>query len=211
MIYFIKADEYIKVGYSKNEKAFKSRLSSYKTSCPFDVEVIAKMEGGVEKETDVLNHFVKFHKKGEWFYYDKSIEDYALEPYEIPKSIYLKPLNKTNKIIDENIEEILELYKGGMSLRALSEKFNINRKRLSPYITEDLRRAKNEWFKLRRREDNPNNIPIVCTTTGEHFISSAEASRVLKIPVSCIWKVLKGQRKHTKNLVFVYHKDYLEK
>lgn len=211
MVYFVKAGNFIKVGYSKNEKAFKTRLSTYKTCCPFEVEVIATMEGGVDLERDILNYFIKFHAKGEWFHYDESIVDYATNPYEIPKSSLLKPLHVTNKIIDENLEEIIKLYKEGISLRELADRFGINRKRLITHIPEDVKRTKNEWFKLRKRETNPKNIPIICITTGEKYISTAEASRILGISRGCIYRVLKGKRRHTRNLVFMYLKDFLEK
>lgn len=211
MVYFVKAGDFIKVGYSKNEKAFKTRLSSYKTSCPFEVEVIATMDGWVDLERDILNYFIKFHAKGEWFHYDESIVDYATNPYEIPKSNYLKPLCETNKVIDDNLDEMLELYRQGMSLREIGQKFKVDRKRLVKYIPEEMKRAKNEWFRLRRRETNPKNIPIICTTTGEKYISTAEASRILGISHGCIHRVLKGERSHTKGLVFMYLKEFLEK
>ena len=210
MVYFVKAGDYIKIGYSKNEKAFKTRLSSYKTSCPFEVEVLGTLDGGVEEERNIMNYFIKFHTRGEWFNYDESILEYIFNPYEIPKSNYLKPLCETNKVIDDNLNEMLELYKQGMSLREIGHKFKVDRKRLVKYIPEEMKRAKNEWFKLRRRETNPKNIPIICITTGEKFISTAEASRVLKISHGCIHRVLKGERKHTRNLVFMYYDKYLE-
>jgi len=211
MVYFVKAGDYIKIGYSKNEKAFKTRLSSYKTSCPFEVEVLGTLDGGVEEERNIMNYFIKFHTRGEWFNYDESIENFAKNPYEIPKSNYLKPLHSTNKKVDENIEEILKLYKEGVSLRVIEDIFKISRKRLTKYIPDDLRRAKNEWFRLRRQETNPKNIPIICITTGEKFISTAEASRKLGVTHGCIWRVLNGKRAHTKGLVFMYYSDFLEK
>lgn len=207
MIYFIKAGNYIKVGYSKSESSFKYRMSSYKTSCPFEVEVISKIEGGVEEERNILSYFIEFHTRGEWFNYNESIVVFALNPYELPKSKFLKPLFEGNKIINDNLEEMLELYKQGVSLRLISEQFKVGRSRIIKYIPEEMKRGKNEWSRLRRREINPKNIPIVCTTTGDTYISSAEASRVLNVPVSGIWKVLKGQRKQTKGLIF----EYLEK
>ena len=60
MVYFVKAGDYIKIGYSKNEKAFKTRLSSYKTSCPFEVEVLGTLDGGVEEERNIMNYFIKW-------------------------------------------------------------------------------------------------------------------------------------------------------
>jgi DNA invertase Pin-like site-specific DNA recombinase len=77
----------------------------------------------------------------------------------------LKPLHETNKIIENHLEEIIDLYKNGVSLRILAKQFGVNRKRLITHIPDEAKRAKNEWFKLRKREDNPKNIPIICITT----------------------------------------------
>jgi hypothetical protein len=41
-------------------------------------------------------------------------------------------------------------------------------------------------------------------------MSTTEASRVLKISNGCIHKVLKGQRAHTRKLVFMYYEEYLK-
>jgi len=210
LIYFVKAGDYVKVGYSKDEKAFKTRLSSYKTSCPFEVEVLGTMEGWVDKERDVLNYFIEFHSRGEWFHYNEKIADFAKNPYSIPKSNFLKPLHETNKIIDDNLQEILRLYSEGVSLRVIGKMFGVDRKRITKYIPDDLRRSKNEWFKLRKRETNPKNIPIICITTNTKYISIAEASRIIGISQGCISRVLRGERKHTRQLVFMYYDKYLE-
>jgi hypothetical protein len=210
MIYFVKGGGYIKIGFSKSESSFKYRMSDFKTSCPFELEIINKIEGGVEEERNIMNYFIDFHCRGEWFYYDESIENFAKNPYEIPKSNYLKPLCEGNKIIDENLEEMLELYKKGVSLKLISERFGVNRRRITKYIPNDMRRNKNEWFRLRRQETNPKNIPIICITTGEKYISTAEASRILGISRGCINRVLKGSREHTKQLVFMYYEEYLK-
>ena len=210
MIYFVKAGDYIKIGYSKDNKSFESRISTIKTNCPFEIEILGKIEGGVEQERNIMNYFIKFHLRGEWFNYDISIEEFAKNPYIIPKSNYLKPLHETNKKIDENIDEILKLYKEGVSLRVIEETFKISRKRLTKYIPEDMRREKNEWFRLRRQETNPKNIPIICITTNTKYISTAEASRITGISRGCISRVLTGERKHTRKLVFMYYSEYIK-
>ena len=207
MIYFIKAGDYIKVGYSKDEKAFKTRMSSYKTSCPFDVEVINKIEGGVEEEANILNYFIDFHCKGEWFYYDESIETFALNPYDIPKSNLPKPLHKGNKEVLSKLPEILKLYSEGYTLKELDKMFNIPRIRLTRYIPDDLRRGKEEWLRIKKQKISPNNLPIKCVETGEEFISISEASRHFKTTVTNIQRVCRGDRKSWNNLTF----EFLEK
>lgn len=203
MVYFIKAGDYIKVGYSRDEKSFKTRLSSYHTSCPFEIEIISKLDGGVDLEKDVLNHFIKFHYKNEWLKYDESIVDFAKNPYLLNKSIIKKP-NKSHKIITDNLNYIINKYKEGYSLKLLAEEFNINRARLTKYIPEEVKRKKNGWFSLRKRETNPKNKPVICITTGERFISVKDASRKLGVSSSDICRVCLGTRNHTHNLKFKY-------
>lgn len=204
MIYFIRAGNYIKVGYSKNEKTFKSRLFSYKTSCPFEIEIISKFDGGVDLEKDILNHFISFHTKGEWFNYDKSIESFALNPYNIPKSFLMKPLHKGNKDVLNKLPEILDLYSKGMSLKELDKLFGIPRRRLTKYIPDDIRRCKNELVNLRKRFDSINNLPVKCIETGEEFVSITEASRFFNTTTTCIQRVCKGIRKQTQGKTFIF-------
>lgn len=204
MVYLIKAGEFIKVGYSKSESSFKSRLNSYHTSCPYEIEVLNLFEGGVSLERDILNYFLGFHMKGEWLKYDKSIEDFAKNPFPLLSSKIKKPTNNSHKIIINNLDFIIEEYRQGNSLKIIAEKYNITRERLTRYIPDELKRKKNGWFSLRRRETNPKNKKIMCTNTGEEFISIKEASRKLNITSTCIGKVCRGERKHTHNLIFKF-------
>lgn len=204
MVYLIKAGEFIKVGYSKSETSFKSRLNSYHTSCPYEIEVLNLFEGGVSLEKDILNYFLGFHVKGEWLKYDKTIEDFAKNPFSLPSSKIKKPTNNSHKIIISNLNSIIEEYKQGNSLRIIAEKYDITRERLSRYIPDELKRKKNGWFSLRRRETNPKNKKIMCTNTGEEFISIKDASRKLNINVTCISRVCRGARKYTHGLKFKF-------
>lgn len=204
MIYFIKAGDFIKVGYTKSKDSFKTRLDSYNTSCPFDVETINLIEGGTDIEKDIINYFIKFHQKGEWFKYNIEIENFAKNPYLLPKAVIKKPTNNSHKVITENLENIIEQYKKGNSLKIIAEKFNVNRTRLVKYIPEELRRKKNGWFSLRKRETNPKNKKVLCITTGKEFISIKEASRELDIAPICISRVCRGERKTAKGLIFKF-------
>jgi hypothetical protein len=204
MIYFIKAGKHIKVGYTKDVNTFKVRLSTYNTSNPFEMEIINLIDGDTKLESDILNHFIKYHCKGEWFYYNEEIINFAKNPYEIPKSKFKKPLKDYHKIIENNIKEILELYSLGISLRELSKKFKVSRSRLVKYIPEDLRREKNEWFKLKRRLISPNSKEIICIETKEIFISLSDASRKMNLNLGKISEVCKGTRNHTGGYTFKY-------
>ena len=103
----------------------------------------------------------------------------------------MKPLHISNKIIEDNLEKILLLYQEGISIQDISKQFKVNTNKLLMYIPQETK-------------NNPRNIPIICITTGEEFVSTAAASRKLKISAGCIWRVINGGRIHTRGLKFKY-------
>lgn len=204
MIYFIKLGEHIKVGYTRDNISFKTRLATYNTSNPFEIEIINLIEGDFKLESNILNHFIGYHCKGEWFYFNKEIVNFAMNPYELEDSKFLKPLKDNHKIIENNLEEILYLYENGMSLKELQEKFKVNRKRIVQYIPEDIKRKKNELLNIRKQKESVNNKLIICLETNQIFISASEASRIMKLNLSKICEVCNGNRNHTGNFTFKY-------
>lgn len=194
----------MKIGYSRDEISFKSRLKAFNTSTPFDLEIINKIDGDFKLESNILNHFIKYHCKGEWFYLNKEIIDFAMNPYKLEDSKFFKPLRNNHKIIENNLEEILYLYENGMSLSELQEKFKVNRKRIVQYIPEDIKRKKNELLNIRKQKESVNNKLIICLETNEIFISASEASRLMKLNLSKICEVCNGNRTHTGNFTFKY-------
>lgn len=202
MIYFIKAGDFLKIGYTKDENTFKVRLQTYNTSNPYNIEIINLIEGDFVLEKDILNYFLDFHCKGEWFYYDKSIIEYAKAPFSVPISKFKKPLKEGNKIINENFDRIISYYKNGMSLKKISEKFNINRSRLIKHIPENIKRTKNEWFNLNDKRLNNRNREIICHENNTTYMSIAEASRQLNINKVSIRRVCIGKYKKAGGLTF---------
>lgn len=80
-VYILKAGGRFKIGYTSN---YESRMKSYYTECPFDIEELAKIPGSMEDEKALHYILRKYRKKGEWF--------------ELPRSIIKKILdNKENK------------------------------------------------------------------------------------------------------------------
>lgn len=65
-IYFVLAKQAhkIKIGRSKNVA---KRVDNLRTSCPFDIELIAKFEADAQMELDLHKHFKAHRTNGEWF------------------------------------------------------------------------------------------------------------------------------------------------
>jgi len=121
-----------------------------------------------------------------------------------PKSKFQKPLKEGNKIITERMDEFLKLYSEGVSLRELQNIFGVPRGRLTKYVPEDLKREKNEWFKIKARNISPNNKKVICLDNLIEYISASEAARIFNTTTACITRVCSGERKTTKEKTFVY-------
>lgn len=108
MIYLIKSNKYIKVGYSKNLQSFKQRLEDYNTHNPcYEVLDIAD-SGTLEDEKQLHVLLSKYHYKLEWFKYNKSVlklwNDYTCNlknKEEDKKKIIFDKSDIKNKVISE--------------------------------------------------------------------------------------------------------------
>ncbi len=66
MIYFIKAGQYVKIGYTRD---ITKRMSSIQTGNPLVLELLALIKGNNKKEKQLHYDFSVYHKHGEWFEY----------------------------------------------------------------------------------------------------------------------------------------------
>ncbi len=64
MIYFVKCHEYVKIGYSFDPY---TRISSMQTGSPYELEMIALMEGGEREEVILQIAFKHLRFRAEWF------------------------------------------------------------------------------------------------------------------------------------------------
>ena len=119
MIYFLKSDKYVKIGYSKNPK---KRISILKISIPFEMEVIGIIEGDLKKESQLHRMFSKLRVQGEWFLLTEEIIDYIRS---------CKNLLWEYGFYDDHSQEFNPLkalrIERGLSLEAAAEKLNITR------------------------------------------------------------------------------------
>lgn len=63
-IYFIRVLDFIKIGITTRGK---KRLSAYKTSTPFDLDVLFSYRGPKSEEARLHKKFAWLHHRGEWF------------------------------------------------------------------------------------------------------------------------------------------------
>lgn len=65
MIYFIQAENYVKVGYTSN---LRSRYKKYVTENPNAVKLLAQCKGGFDIEKKAHTRMKPWHHRGEWFH-----------------------------------------------------------------------------------------------------------------------------------------------
>ena len=77
MIYFIQAGENgpIKIGYTQYQDVASKRLIALQISCPYKLNLLAKIEGGMILEKRLHMMFKKHWMRGEWFRPDREIFD----------------------------------------------------------------------------------------------------------------------------------------
>jgi hypothetical protein len=72
-VYFIRQQDKIKIGYSKNVDA---RLRQLQTSSPVKLELVGYIEGDQETEKQLHELFDDYRLSGEWFSYSEEIQDH---------------------------------------------------------------------------------------------------------------------------------------
>jgi len=87
MIYFIRADKAIKIGYSKTIKGAVRRLRYFQTGNYQNLFIIKIIYGSPKFEADIHNLFKDIRIKGEWFLLDDELI------WFIVKSLAIKSYN----------------------------------------------------------------------------------------------------------------------
>lgn len=119
MIYFIKANDRVKIGYADDPK---SRIQSIQTSSPYKLEVLLIIDGNFEVERELHDRFQAYRITGEWFEYVDELSSFVKENYkEDRKFEFGFTLNDY-----ANYEQVLRLRKRhNLTLSALGEKLQI--------------------------------------------------------------------------------------
>jgi len=71
MIYFIQADNYVKIGYTSN---LKERFKAYITENPNIPKLLYTCNGAYDIENKIHKQMKEFHHRAEWFHYNQESE-----------------------------------------------------------------------------------------------------------------------------------------
>lgn len=66
IVYFLRAGEFIKIGKATGTPA--NRVAALRTGCPFPIEVMGTIAGGLECEIKLHRRFAHIRAHGEWFH-----------------------------------------------------------------------------------------------------------------------------------------------
>lgn len=72
-VYFVRAGEYVKIGFSTDAK---SRIDSLQTGQPYDLECLCLIRGSRSTESKLHTRFAKSHVRGEWFSQSEELMQY---------------------------------------------------------------------------------------------------------------------------------------
>lgn len=126
MIYFLKANDKVKIGYADDPS---KRIPEIQTSNPFELEVFLIIDGNYDKESELHKRFQKHRTSGEWFELEEPIQSFIKENLELDRK-YEFGFIIEDFAGNEQILRIRKRYK--LSLKALAEKLNIT----SPSLKE---------------------------------------------------------------------------
>lgn len=120
MIYFIRQDSAVKIGYTKNPKL---RLSELQVSNPNVLSILLLIPGGYEDEQSLHKTFEDDKIRGEWFYLSDDIRDFI-------KSKYNEDMRYDEGVrdnADPNIQTRFIRNIEGYNLREMGEKLNMTK------------------------------------------------------------------------------------
>lgn len=74
MIYFLKANDRVKIGYSHDPS---DRVPSIQTLSPYELEVLLVIDGTQDEEQQLHAQFASLRRSGEWFKLDEHIKNFV--------------------------------------------------------------------------------------------------------------------------------------
>jgi hypothetical protein len=119
MIYFLKANEKVKIGYADDPS---KRIPAIQTSSPYELEVLLIIDGNYNKEHELHKKFQNYRTSGEWFEYEETLKTFIKENFEFDRKY------EFGFSIEDfaGNEQVLRLRKQhNLTLQALGYKLNI--------------------------------------------------------------------------------------
>ncbi len=129
MLYLIKSNNYLKIGFTENESTFQNRLHSYQCHNP-SFEVLEVCEGTIQDENSLHKLCEEYKYRTEWFYHSEEVlqiwKDYTKSFRKITSyNDIIPPLFNVNDCYAEICKEIHSVYKDGDVVNRKELKHNL--------------------------------------------------------------------------------------
>jgi DNA-binding XRE family transcriptional regulator len=120
MIYFIKQENYVKIGFTNR---FKARLNDLQVGSPVKLEVLAIIEGDKKDEYTLHQKFNHICSNGEWFMYCDELKSFidSLDNHLMWKYGFINEYNSPIGLIKQTRLEL------NLSMEELADKLNITK------------------------------------------------------------------------------------
>lgn len=80
-VYFVTAGPFLKIG--KTSGAPDSRIKELQTGCPFPMQLVAHLPGGLRKERELHRKFDEYRAHGEWFRHEGRLAAFVQSLVEV--------------------------------------------------------------------------------------------------------------------------------
>ncbi len=119
MIYFLKANDKVKIGYADDPM---KRIPAIQISSPYRLAVLLIIDGNYNKESELHDRFEKHRSIGEWFNFEEPIKTFIKENLESDRRYEFGFLNE-DFLRNEQVLKLRTQHR--LTLQALGEKLNI--------------------------------------------------------------------------------------
>jgi len=120
MIYFIRQNEEVKIGYTQN---IETRLADLQVASPFELSVMLLIEGDLELESELHRTFEDYRIRGEWYWLNDDMKKFIASQYNNDLRYDHGLLDGEN--IDISIQTTFIRNKHALPLRVVGERMNI--------------------------------------------------------------------------------------
>lgn len=131
ILYRNKQEAKVKIGYT--DKNIPHRLAAVQCHCPFEVDMLCKLEGMRDTEKYIQNQFKHLHIRGEWYRIEPDLQSFIDNPTQPPITETFVPIERMK---DDDCPIIEELYKKGYSIRKICDDVPYSVSQVRRYITK---------------------------------------------------------------------------